>query len=105
VLVFKCNIHLLIFTGSLKSHLTKFHSGFYAPPPTKWKAYVELHSSVRLSVRTSPKSCGVNLINYQSDVFLKLAHDQAGCVDERKEKNFSCDHFYQSYGTLLQMLL
>jgi hypothetical protein len=28
--------------------------------------------------------------------------DQAGCVDDHKEKIFSCDHFYQSYAGFVQ---
>jgi hypothetical protein len=45
------------------------------------------------------------LINYFADFFQFCTDDQAGCVDDRKEKIFSCGHFYQSYGPLLILLI
>ncbi len=78
---------------------------FFMPPQSG--RHIELHSYVRLYVR--PPVCPYVpqtlwhqlLLNYQADFFQTCIDDQAGCVDDRKERIFSCDHFYQSYGPLL----
>ena len=77
---------------------------FYAP--TKWEAYriALVRTSIRTYVCTSihPQILWHQLLlNYQADFFQTCTDDQVGCVDDRKEKIFSCDHFYQSYGPLL----
>jgi hypothetical protein len=82
--------------------------------PTKWEAYrvALVRTSVCMSVRTYvypyvPQILWHQLLlNYQADFFQTCTDDQAGCVDDHKERIFSCDQFHQSYGPLLlQMLL
>jgi hypothetical protein len=73
---------------------------FYAP--TKWEAYrvVLVRPYVRPSVH--PQILWHQLlIYYQADFFQTCTDDQVGCVDDRKETIFSCDHFYQNYGPSL----
>jgi hypothetical protein len=66
--------------------------------------HIELHSSVRPSL--SPQILWHQLLlNYRADFFQTCTDDQVGCVDDRKEKIFSCDHFYQSYGPLFISLI
>ncbi len=75
-------------------------------PPQRGR-HIELHSSVRMYVRAYVHQIlWHQLINYRVDFFQTCTDDEAGCVDDRKERIFSCDQFYQSYGPLLlQMLL
>jgi hypothetical protein len=70
--------------------------------------HIELHSYVRTYLRPYiPQILWHQLLlNDEADFFQTCTDDQAGCVDDHKERIFSCDHFYQSYGPLLlQMLL
>ena len=72
-------------------------------PPQSGR-HIELHSSVRTSVRpyVRPQILWHQLLlNYKADFFQTCTDDQAGCVDDGKERNISCDHFYQCYGPLL----
>jgi hypothetical protein len=72
--------------------------------PPQSRRNIELHSFVRTYV---PQILWHQLLlNNQAYFFQTCIENRAGCVDDRKERNFSCGHFYQSYGPLLlQMLL
>jgi hypothetical protein len=70
-------------------------------PPQSGR-HIELHSSIYAYV---PQILWHQLlINYRADFFQTCTYDQAGSVDDRKEKIFSYDHFYQCYGPFLQIL-